>query len=217
MVQATLVAAIAAAVQFASPALVSAEESGKPALMIEIDGAIGPATARYLKEALTTAGERRVDVVILRLNTPGGLATSMREIIADVLGSSVPVIGYVAPSGAHAASAGTYILYATHIAAMAPGTNIGAATPVQLQGGGPPSPTPGDTKSAPTNSDALDRKAVNDAAAFIRSLAALRGRNAIWAERAVRMGEAVSADEAVRLHAVDLIATDLNDLMQKLD
>jgi membrane-bound serine protease (ClpP class) len=131
IVRATLVAAIAAAVQFASPALVPAEESGRPALMIEIDGAIGPATARYVKEALTTAGERRVDVVILRLNTPGGLATSMREIIADVLGSSVPVIGYVAPPGAHAASAGTYILYATHIAAMAPGTNLGAATPVQ--------------------------------------------------------------------------------------
>ena len=93
--------------------------------MIEIDGAIGPATSRHVKEALTTAGERRVDVVILRLNTPGGLATSMREMIADVLGSSVPVIGYVAPSGAHAASAGTYILFATHIAAMSPGTNLG--------------------------------------------------------------------------------------------
>src|SRR6266850_66271 len=134
MVQATVIAAIAAAVQFASPALLLAEESGRPALMIEIDGAIGPATSRHVKEALTTAGERRVDVVILRLNTPGGLATSMREIIADVLGSSVPVIGYVAPSGAHAASAGTYILYATHIAAMAPGTNLGAATPVLIDG-----------------------------------------------------------------------------------
>jgi hypothetical protein len=144
MVQATLVAAIAAAVQFASPALLSAEEVGRPALMIEIDGAIGPATARYVKEALTTAGERRVDVVILRLNTPGGLSTSMREIIADVLGSSVPVIGYVAPSGAHAASAGTYILYATHIAAMAPGTNPGAATPVRTGG-----PLPGLPRQRP--------------------------------------------------------------------
>src|SRR5712692_6509513 len=152
MVQATLVAAIAAAFQFASPALLSAEESGRPALMIEIDGAIGPATARYVKEALTTAGERRVDVVILRLNTPGGLATSMREIIADVLGSSVPVIGYVAPSGAHAASAGTYILYATHIAAMAPGTNLGAATPVQIGG-----PLPGLPGSAP-DKDGKDKK-----------------------------------------------------------
>src|SRR3982074_2853929 len=116
MVQATLVAAIAAAVQFASPALLLAEESGRPALMVEIDGAIGPATSRHVKEALTAAGgERRADVVVLRLNTPGGLATSMREIIADVLGSSVPVIGYVAPSGAHAAGAATYILYAQPI------------------------------------------------------------------------------------------------------
>src|SRR5437879_9051768 len=153
MVQATLGAAIAAAVQFASPALLSAEESGRPALMIEIDGAIGPATARYVKEALTTAGERRPDVVILRLNTPGGLATIMREIVADVLGSSAPVIGYVAPSGAHAASAGTYILYATHIAAMAPGTNLGAATPVQIGG-----PLPGLPGGAP-DKDGHDRKA----------------------------------------------------------
>ena len=144
MVQATLVAAIAVAVQFAPPMLLSAEESGRPALMIEIDGAIGPATARYVKEALTTASERRAGVVILRLNTPGGLATSMREIIADVLASSVPVIGYVAPSGAHAASAGTYILYATHIAAMAPGTNLGAATLAQIGG-----PLPGLPGSAP--------------------------------------------------------------------
>src|ERR1700676_4960756 len=187
MVQATLVAAIAAAVQFASPALLSAEEVGRPALMIEIDGAIGPATARYVKEALTTAGERRVDVVILRLNTPGGLSTSMREIIADVLGSSVPVIGYVAPSGAHAASAGTYILYATHIAAMAPGTNLGAATPVQIGG-----PLPGLPGSAP-DKDGKDKKddaqqpalkdtmtakaakATNDAVALIaQSLSAMR-------------------------------------------
>src|SRR5262245_19086547 len=152
MVQATLVAAIAAAVQFAFPALLSAEDSGRVALMIEIDGAIGPATARYVKEGLTTASERRAQVVILRLNTPGGLVTSMREIIADVLGSSVPVIGYVAPSGAHAASAGTYILYATHVAAMAPGTNLGAATPVQI--GGPLPGLPG----GPPDKDGKDKK-----------------------------------------------------------
>ena len=177
MVQATLVAAIAVAVQFAPPTLLSAEEGGRPALMIEIDGAIGPATVRYVKEALTTAGERRAGVVILRLNTPGGLATSMREIIADVLGSSVPVIGYVAPSGAHAASAGTYILYATHIAAMAPGTNLGAATPVQI--GGPLPGLPGsapdkdgkdkkDGAQQPALKDAMTAKATNDAVALIR-------------------------------------------------
>src|SRR5881392_2566584 len=176
MVQATL-PAIAAAVQVAFPALLSAEESGRPALMIEIDGAIGPATARYVKEALTTAGERRFDAVIMRLNTPGGLASYMREIIADVLGSSVPVIGYVAPSGAHAASAGTYILYATHIAAMAPGTNLGAATPVQIGGPLPglPDATPDksdkDKKEGsdqqPKTKDSMIAKATNDAVALI--------------------------------------------------
>src|SRR5438309_8267632 len=221
MVQATLVAAIAVAVQFAPPTLLSAEEGGRPALMIEIDGAIGPATARYVKEALTTAGERRPDVVILRLNTPGGLATSMREIVADVLGSSAPVIGYVAPSGAHAASAGTYILYATHIAAMAPGTNIGAATPVQIGGPLPglPSGTPDkdskDKKDEPK--DAMTAKATNDAVALIRSLAELRGRNADWAEKAVREAATLSANGALEAHAIDLVARDAAELLRQID
>jgi len=225
MVQAALVAAIAAVVQFASPTFLSAEESGSPALMIEVDGAIGPATARYVKEALTAAGERRVDVVILRLNTPGGLATSMREIIADVLGASVPVIGYVAPSGAHAASAGTYILYATHIAAMAPGTNLGAATPVQIG-----SPLPGLPGSAPDKDgkdkkddepvalkDAMTAKATNDAVALIRSLAELRGRNADWAEKAVREAASLSASAALEAKVIDLVARNPTELLHLID
>src|SRR5204863_2902557 len=132
----------------------SAEEANsKLALTISVDGAIGPATARYVKDALTKASERHAEVVVLRMNTPGGLSTSMREIIADVLASRVPVVGYVAPSGAHAASAGTYILYATHIAAMAPGTNLGAATPVAIGGPMPSLPEAAPDKNGKDTKD----------------------------------------------------------------
>src|SRR5215207_10234580 len=190
----------------------------RPATSVEITGAIGPATSRHIRNALATARERRAEVVILRLNTPGGLATSMREIIVAVLASPVPVIGYVAPAGAHAASAGTYILYATHIAAMAPGTNLGAATPVQIGGPLPglPDATPdksdkdkkdgGDQK--PKTKDAMTAKATNDAVALIRSLAELRGRNADWAEKAVREAESLSANAALQANVIDLVARD---------
>ncbi|MET4293258.1 membrane-bound serine protease (ClpP class) [Bradyrhizobium sp. LB8.2] len=199
----------------------SAEENRPLAITVTIGGAIGPASASYLKEALTKAGERRAEIVILRMNTPGGLNSSMREIIADVLASSVPVIGYVAPAGAHAASAGTYILYATHIAAMAPGTNIGAATPVQIGGPLPglPSGTPEkdgkDKKDEPK--DAMTAKVTNDAVAFIRSLAELRGRNADWAEKAVREAATLSANGALQAHAIDLVARDPADLLRQID
>lgn len=199
----------------------SAEENRPLAITVTIGGAIGPASASYLKEALVKAGERRAEIVILRMNTPGGLNSSMREIIADVLASSVPVIGYVAPAGAHAASAGTYILYATHIAAMAPGTNIGAATPVQIGGPLPglPSGTPDkdgkDKKDEPK--DAMTAKVTNDAVAFIRSLAELRGRNADWAEKAVREAATLSANGALQAHAIDLVARDPADLLRQID
>nr|WP_249815909.1 nodulation protein NfeD [Bradyrhizobium sp. 138] len=198
-----------------------AEESRRLALIVSIDGAIGPASASYVKEALAQASERRAEVVLLRMNTPGGLNSSMREIIADVLASPIPVIGYVAPSGAHAASAGTYILYATHVAAMAPGTNIGAATPVQIGGPLPglPSGTPDkdskDKKDEPK--DAMTAKATNDAVAFIRSLAELRSRNADWAEKAVREAATLSANGALEAHAIDLVARDQAELLRQLD
>ncbi|MDA9421673.1 NfeD family protein [Bradyrhizobium sp. CCBAU 53380] len=219
--KATLVAAITAVALICCILPSSAEESGRVALVVTIDGAIGPASASYVREALAKAGERRAEVVLLRMNTPGGLNSSMREIIADVLASPIPVIGYVAPSGAHAASAGTYILYATHIAAMAPGTNIGAATPVQIGGPLPglPSGTPGkdgkDKKDEPK--DAMTAKATNDAVAFIRSLAELRNRNADWAEKAVREAATLTANGALKAHAIDLVARDQAELLRQLD
>jgi membrane-bound serine protease (ClpP class) len=222
------VGVVAAAVALLSPGLGESGDS-KIALSIEIDGAIGPATARQVKEGLATAGERRAEVVILRLNTPGGLATSMREIIADVLASPVPVVGYVAPSGGHAASAGTYILYATHVAAMAPGTNLGAATPVEIGGPYPGLPGDGDRskdtgskdeKTAPQQApspDAMTAKVTNDAVALIRSLAELRGRNADWGEKAVREAASLSANAALEAHVIDLVARDMADLLRSID
>jgi membrane-bound serine protease (ClpP class) len=227
-VQATLVAAAAAVALVVSSLSASAgENNSKLALTVSVDGAIGPATARYVKDALTKASERHAEVVVLRMNTPGGLSTSMREIIADVLASRVPVVGYVAPSGAHAASAGTYILYATHIAAMAPGTNLGAATPVQIGGPLPglPDATPdkgdkdkkdgGDQK--PKTKDAMTAKATNDAVALIRSLAELRGRNADWGEKAVREAESLSANAALQAKVIDLVARDQAELLRQID
>ncbi|HMC65653.1 MAG TPA: nodulation protein NfeD [Gemmataceae bacterium] len=226
-VQATLVAAAAAVALVVSPLVASAGEAdSKLALTISVDGAIGPATARYVKDALTKASERHAEVVVLRMNTPGGLSTSMREIISDVLASRVPVVGYVAPSGAHAASAGTYILYATHIAAMAPGTNLGAATPVQIGGPLPglPDTTPGKDKDKkegsdqqPKTKDAMTAKATNDAVALIRSLAELRGRNGDWGEKAVREAESLSANAALQAKVIDLVARDQAELLRQID
>lgn len=224
--KAALVAAIGVVALICCLLPSSAEENGRLVLVVSIDGAIGPASASYVKEALTKATERHAEVVILRMNTPGGLNSSMREIIADVLASPIPVVGYVAPSGAHAASAGTYILYATHIAAMAPGTNIGAATPVQIGGPLPglPSGTPdkggkdkkdGDQQSEPK--DAMTAKVTNDAVAFIRSLAELRNHNADWAEKAVREAATLSANGALEAHAIDLVARDQAELLRQLD
>jgi membrane-bound serine protease (ClpP class) len=225
-VKAALVAAIGVVALVVSFLPASAGENDSLALTISVDGAIGPAAASYVKEALATAATRRAQIIILRLNTPGGLTTSMREIIADVLASPVPVVGYVAPSGAHAASAGTYILYATHIAAMAPGTNLGAATPVQIGGPVPglPDTTPDkdgkdtkDNNGQPKTKDAMTAKATNDAVAFIRSLAELRGRNADWAEKAVREAASLSANAALMEHVVDFVARDPVELLKQVD
>jgi membrane-bound serine protease (ClpP class) len=198
--------------------------SAQRAFLLEIDGAIGPPIADYVERELLAAKRAGAGLVILRMNTPGGLDTSMRQIISAILASPVPVATYVAPNGARAASAGTYIAYASAIAAMAPSTNIGAATPVQL--GGSPLLQPDQTQQkehkheegkAGEPADAETRKALNDAVAYIRGLAALNGRNADWAAEAVRSAASLPASEALSLHVVDIIADDVPDLLRKID
>lgn len=191
-------------------------------IQLEIDGPIGPATSDYVVRMLERAAQQDAALVVLRMDTPGGLDTAMRVIIKNILASTVPVATYVAPSGARAASAGTYILYASHLAAMAPATNLGAATPIQIgmpKGFGDPNRTPTGDKAdrPPPDTSPQEKKATNDAVAYIRGLAHLRGRNADWAEQAVRAAASLPAEEALRLHVIDVVATDLTDLLQQFD
>jgi len=223
------------------------------AVLLRVSDAIGPATSDYLRRGMAKAGDRGARLVIIQLDTPGGLDTAMRDIIRDIIASPIPVAIYVSPPGARAASAGTYMLYAAHIAAMAPATNLGAATPVQIGGipdfepdKPPPQKKSGDAdddkdekeakesaengddesesedakekkpEQTPGGSEAMTRKMVNDAVAYIRSLAEMRGRNADWAERAVREAASLSAEKALEEGVIDLIAGDISDLLQQI-
>ena len=201
----------------------SPAEKQQPVVMhLEIRDAIGPATSSFFLRALKRAQERDLRLVVLEMDTPGGLDSAMREMIQAILASPVPVVIYVSPSGARAASAGTYLLYASHVAAMAPATNLGAATPIQI-GGPEPSkqkdqrPHDKDEQTPPEPENASERKAVNDAVSLIRGLAELRDRNADWGEAAVREAVSLTARAALEQKVIDVIAIDLQDLLRQLD
>lgn len=234
-----------AAVSQADPERAVTDVGGR-ALLLELDGAIGPATSDYIVRGIRKAAEEQARLVIIQMDTPGGLDTAMRDIIKAILASPVPVVTWVAPSGSRAASAGTYILYASHVAAMAPATNLGAATPVPVGGSQPaspaekpPAPDAGNDRGNDAGDDAGDdqaetegdakapeptpmrggpeAKAINDAVAYIRGLAEQRGRNADWAERAVRESASLTAERALEQNVIDLIAADMGELLRKID
>lgn len=228
---------------FAQDTAISQNNQRNKAYILDIKGVIGPATSDYVRRSLKTARENQAKLIVLQIDTPGGLSTAMREIIQDILQAQIPVVSYVTPQGARAASAGTYILYASHVAAMAPGTNLGAATPVQIGGGGrSPFPIPGsperndkpkeseDTTTENTKEEKADGdtsaskpkagiqdKVLNDSIAYIRSLAQLRGRNVEWAEKSVREASSLSSEDALKENVINILADDLKELMIQLD
>ncbi|MEX2125114.1 MAG: nodulation protein NfeD [Woeseia sp.] len=227
------------AAAFAAFSGISPARADGTAIVLDLEGALGVATAEYIIGGIEDAQERRANIVIIRMDTPGGLVEPMRDIVSAILASSVPVATYVSPGGARADSAGTYILFASHVAAMAPTTHVGAATPVSLGGGDPPDSSPpfeeqpardedsddaGDggaadepeaepDKEQPLPGSAMERKVLNDAIAYIRGLAEAHGRNADWAEKAVREAATLTAEAALEENVIDLIANDRSELL----
>lgn len=249
MVLTTLVAALLASLGAAVDDGEGVPDRGQ-VWVVDLDGPLGPAVADLISRSMDDAAEAGARALVIRMNTPGGLDKAMRDVVSDILAAEVPVITYVAPDGARAASAGTYIAYASHVAAMAPATNIGSSTPVTIGGQPPPTPgaPPGGTaperdreqdqqdrtdgeagdgdgggqdeepaRGRTPSTDAMTRKVINDAVAYLQSLAELRGRNIEWAEETVRYGANLRSSEALEMNVIDVIATDLRDLLEKVD
>ena len=219
-------AALLLAAAFALAHAAHAADAPAPVFVMHLDGAIGPASADQVHRTLERAARARAQLVVLQMDTPGGLDAAMRSIIKDILAAPMPIAGFVSPQGARAASAGTYILYASHIAAMAPATNVGAATPVAIglpspSGGAEPPARPASAAAsgaaAEASHDTMAAKRINDAAAYLRSLAQLRGRDIAWAEQAVRESVSLSAPDALARKVIDLVAADVPDLLRQLD
>lgn len=183
--------------------------ANKKGVLLEVDGFIGPAKQEYIHKGIAHAVSEQAEFVILRLNTPGGFDTAMREIIKDILASPLPIVTYVAPQGARAASAGTYIVYASPVAAMAPATHLGAATPVGFDMFG--------SKDLPKENSAEQRKILSDSIAYIKELAELHHRNGDWAAKAVKDAVSIGSEEALHLGVIDIVASDIPDLLKQLE
>ncbi len=178
------------------------EEPRREVMVIKVNGVINPVSAEFIEKSIRKANGKKFEALVIELDTPGGLDTSMRSIVKDIIASDVPVIVYVSPSGSRAASAGVFITLAAHVAAMAPGTNIGAAHPVGI---------------GEKMDKTMAEKATNDAAAYIKTLADQRGKNSVWAEDAVRKSISATESEALKEHVIDLVATDLHSLLSDVD
>ena len=203
---------------FFLPALLLKSEQQSEVLVLSVDGTINPAVSDYLKKGLSLAAGQQSSMVIIQMNTPGGLDASMRDIIEEILSSPSAVVTYVAPDGARAASAGTYILYASHVAAMAPATNLGAATPIQIGGlGSTKDEDESDKEGSKDSRSTLEKKIINDASAYIRALADKHNRNGDWAVQAVQEAVSLTAREALELNVINIVADDLDDLLKQLD
>ena len=190
--------------------------AGGPVLVFDVKGVIGFTSAQHLQKSVERARAENASLIIMRIDTPGGLVSSTRDMIQTILASPIPILGYVAPSGARAASAGTYLMYASHLAAMAPATHLGAATPIQMGAPGI-TPSPDSKKDEPSEPGAAERKLINDAVAYLRGLAELRNRNADWAEKAVREGATLTSSQALDENVIEFIAADLSGVLEAAD